>query len=85
MGREDPTSGVFPDIDLAPHGGVEGGVSRRHFKIAYTGGQYVVEDLNSTNYTMINRQRVQPGQPVALHDGDEVRAGRVRLTFKVRA
>jgi predicted amidophosphoribosyltransferase len=84
VGREDPTSGVFPDVDLTPHGGMEGGVSRRHCKITLVGGQYVIEDLNSTNYTMVNRQRVQPGQAVALNDGDEVRAGRVRLIFKVR-
>jgi len=64
---------------------MEGGVSRRHFKITHVGGQYMIEDLNSTNYTMVNRQRVQPGQAVPLADGDEVRAGRVRLIFKVRA
>ncbi len=85
VGREDPTSGIFPDVDLAPHGGMEGGVSRRHFKITFAGGQYMIEDLNSTNYTIVNRQRVQPGQPMPLADGDQVRAGRVSLVFKVRA
>jgi len=85
VGREDPTSGVFPDIDLSPHGGMEGGVSRRHFKITFVGGRYVIEDLNSTNYTMLNRQRVQPGQATPLTDGDEIRAGRVRLVFRERA
>lgn len=83
VGREDPYSGVFPDIDLTPHGGEEGGVSRRHFKITLKGGQYMIEDLNSTNFTILNRQRLQPGVPVALADGDEIRAGRVRLLFKV--
>lgn len=83
VGREDPYSSVFPDIDLTPHGGEQGGVSRRHFKITLSGGQYLVEDLNSTNSTMLNRQRLQPGQPVALADGDEIRAGRVRLIFRL--
>jgi len=83
VGREDPYSGVFPDIDLTPHGGEEGGVSRRHFKITLTGGQYMVEDLNSTNFTILNRQRLQPGVPMVLADGDEIRAGRVRLVFRV--
>jgi hypothetical protein len=82
IGREDPYSSVFPDIDLTPHGGEQGGVSRRHFKITLSGGQYVIEDLNSTNATMLNRQRLQPGVPVALADGDEIRAGRVRLIFR---
>lgn len=83
IGREDPYSSVFPDIDLTPHGGEQGGVSRRHFKITLSGGRYLIEDLNSTNSTMLNRQRLQPGVPAALTDGDEIRAGRVRLIFRM--
>jgi predicted amidophosphoribosyltransferase len=83
VGREDPYSSVFPDIDLTPHGGEQGGVSRRHFKVTLSGGQYLIEDLNSTNSTMLNHQRLQPGVPVALADGDEIRAGRVRLIFRI--
>lgn len=83
VGREDPQSGVFPDVDLTPHGGAEGGVSRRHFKISFVAGQYVIEDLNSTNSTLLNRQRIEPGVLANLSDGDEIRAGRVRLIFKV--
>lgn len=83
VGREDPYSGVFPDVDLTPHGAEEGGVSRRHFKITFSGGQYLVEDLNSTNGTVLNRQRLQAGHPLALADGDEIRAGHIRLVFKV--
>lgn len=82
VGREDPYTGVYPDVDLSPHGGEEGGVSRRHFRIAQSGGRYTVEDLNSTNMTYVNRQQLQPGAPVALSDGDEIRAGRVRMTFR---
>jgi hypothetical protein len=83
VGREDPYSSVFPDIDLTPHGGEQGGVSRRHFKITLSGGRYRIEDLNSTNSTMLNRQRLQPGVPAALTDGDEIRAGRMRLIFRL--
>ncbi len=82
VGREDPVSGIFPDVDLSPHGGEEGGVSRRHLKIIVQGGQYSVEDLNSTNYTLVNKKRLDPGVQQPLADGDEVRAGRVRLVFK---
>lgn len=85
VGREDPYSGVFPDIDLTPHGGVEGGVSRRHFKVTFSGGKYLIEDLNSTNFTMVNRVRIQPGSAQPLADGDEIAAGRVKLLFKVGA
>jgi len=84
VGREDPYSGIFPDVDLTPHGGVDGGVSRRHLRIVATGGQYTIEDLNSTNFTLLNRKQVRPGVPVALANGDEITAGRVKLIFKVR-
>ncbi|MBU0705429.1 MAG: FHA domain-containing protein, partial [Chloroflexi bacterium] len=81
VGREDPVSGVFPEVDLTDHGGDEGGVSRRHARIFIQGAQILVEDLNSTNYTYINQQRLTPGQPHPLNDGDEVRFGRVKLNF----
>ena len=81
VGREDPVSGVFPEIDLTDHGGDEGGVSRRHARIFVEGGQIKVEDLNSTNYTHINQQRLTPGQPHPLNDGDVIRFGRVKLTY----
>jgi len=81
LGREDPVSNVFPDIDLTPHGGDEGGVSRRHARIFAQGNQLFVEDLNSTNYTYVNQQKLTPGQPHPLKDGDEIRLGKVRLTY----
>jgi len=81
IGREDPVSGVFPDIDLTDHGGDEGGVSRRHARIVIQGAQVLIEDLNSTNYTYVNRQRLVPGQPHPLKDGDEIRLGRLKLNF----
>ena len=85
VGREDPYTNVYPDIDLTPHGGEEGGVSRRHFRIQREGAVYTIEDLGSTNYTVVDRTRLEPGQPVTLTDGVEIRAGRVKLSFKVGA
>ncbi len=82
MGREDPVSGVFPEVDLTPHGGEEGGVSRRHAKLTVRGNQWLVEDLNSTNFTFVNNQKLNPGVPQPLNNGDQVRLGRVVLTFQ---
>ncbi len=81
VGRVDPVSGVFPEVDLTPHGGEEGGVSRRHLKITQGGDQYFVEDLNSTNGTWIGQSRVQPGARVPLNNGDQLRLGKVLLNF----
>lgn len=81
IGREDPVSNVFPEIDLTDHGADEAGVSRRHARIFIQGTQIFIEDLNSTNYTYVNQQRLTPGQPHPLNDGNEVRFGRMKLNF----
>ena len=48
-------------------------VSGRHAFISRQQGHYVIEDLNSTNGTFLNGQRVLGRQP--LSDGDEIRLG----------
>ncbi|MGC9520276.1 MAG: FHA domain-containing protein [Anaerolineae bacterium] len=83
IGREDPLSGIHPDIDLTDHCGDEGGVSRQHARIVIRGCQFIIEDLNSTNGTFVNRERVTFGQQRPLYDGDEIRLGRVIVTFCV--
>ncbi len=80
-GREDPVSNVFPEVNLDPYGGDEGGVSRRHAKFTLRGTQWTIEDMGSTNFTFVNKQRLQPHQPRPLNNGDEIRLGRVTLTF----
>jgi hypothetical protein len=81
VGRTDPPSGVFADIDLSPHKGEEGGVSRRHAIVRIAGNQVTIEDQNSTNFTYVNKQRLQPNVPQVLNDGDEIRMGRVVLHY----
>jgi pSer/pThr/pTyr-binding forkhead associated (FHA) protein len=82
IGREDAVSNIYPDVDLTPHGGDEGGVSRLHARIFVENGQYMIEDENSTNFTYLNRQRLAGKTPTPLHDNDELRLGRVLLRFK---
>jgi pSer/pThr/pTyr-binding forkhead associated (FHA) protein len=83
IGREDPVSGIFPEVDLTPHGGDEGGVSRRHAKIVVEAGVCYLIDLNSTNFTYLNKQRVTPEVRQQLRDGDEIRCGRVSFILKL--
>ncbi len=82
IGREDAVSNIYPDVDLTPHGGEEGGVSRLHARIFVENGQYMLEDENSTNFTFLNRQKLAGKSPAALHDDDEIKLGRVLLRFK---
>ena len=48
-------------------------VSRRHSRLTFQGGKYVVEDLGSTNGTFVNGQRL--GGPYVLKPGDVVSLG----------
>ena len=83
LGRLDATRGVFPDVDLTPDGGLEGGVSRRHARIQRQRTQFFIEDLGSANGTFLNGQRLTPYLPHPLHDGDELQIGRIRLQIGV--
>jgi len=82
IGRVDPASGSYPDVDLVPFGGEEGGVSRRHAQITHTDNRFYIEDLNSVNYTFVNKHKIAIGAAHLLEDGDEIRLGRVLLRFK---
>ena len=48
-------------------------VSATHARFSLQGPALVLEDLNSTNGTMVNGHLI--GQPVTLRDGDEVQIG----------
>lgn len=82
VGREDPSSGIFPDIDLTPHGGEDGGVSRRHARMLHIGDDYFVEDLQSTNFTKLDGQRLPAHVRERLEDGARLDFGRVAMIFR---
>ena len=83
IGRWDADNGVFPDVDLDAHD-TEAKVSRRHARIVYQGGRYLIEDLGSTNGTFVNRgRRLIPGNRQTLQDGDEIIVGKTFLRFHI--
>lgn len=53
-------------------------ISRRHANVVRAAGQFVVMDLNSTNGTFLNEQRVQMAE---LTDGDRIRIGNSVLKY----
>lgn len=81
IGRTDPISQIFPEIDLTAYGGDEGGVSRKHCKITIAGNQFFAEDLGSSNGSWIGATRLQPNTRTALNNGDQLRLGKVVLNF----
>lgn len=82
IGRADPVSKFFPDIDLTPHGALDHGVGRKHARLFVSAGRIMVEDLDSTNGTQLNGQKIAPRQPQAVHNGDTIIVGRLALRLQ---
>jgi len=70
IGR-DPRSQIWLDDES---------VSRRHARISVEQDVASIEDLDSTNGTLLNREPVD--SPAVLRDGDVVDVGSLRLTFR---
>nr|WP_300788383.1 FHA domain-containing protein [uncultured Acetatifactor sp.] len=57
-------------------------VSRMHARITNEEGDTYLEDLNSTNGTFQNGQRMRPYEKKKLAEGDEIRFGKVVFIFR---
>jgi hypothetical protein len=79
IGRLDPASDSFPEVDLTSDGGLKKGVSRRHAKITKRGNEVFIEDLGSMNGTFLNRKKLIPYLPQVLKHGDELQLGTLIL------
>jgi pSer/pThr/pTyr-binding forkhead associated (FHA) protein len=55
-------------------------VSTRHARLVPRGGEWVVEDLGSTNGTYVDRQRVTEATPVQV--GTRIRVGKTMLEIR---
>ena len=83
VGRTDPQSNIFPDIDLSRFD-PETKISRRHARIWREGDTFLLEDLGSVNGTVVNEAvRLGPRQPRPLANGDRLRLGETTLHFLI--
>jgi eukaryotic-like serine/threonine-protein kinase len=87
IGRRDPMSNIFPEVDLSKYD-PQTKISRRHARIWREGNTFLVEDLGSSNGTMLvpivhESFRLAPRQPHALTNGDKIRVGDTTLHFVV--
>jgi hypothetical protein len=71
IGREEGLDIVLQDPEA----------SRRHSRISWQGGMFVVEDLGSTNGTFVNG--VQITSPQVLNPGDSIGIGQTILVFQM--
>ena len=58
------------------------GVSKQHARIVKQDGQYVIEDLNSTNGTFVNNKRVARA---IINNNDEIQIGKHSLIVGLQA
>jgi len=68
--------GRAPTVDIVI---VDPYVSRRHAKIYFEDGKWWIEDLGSTNGTLLNNDYIPKGEKRELHDGDVITLGQTRL------
>lgn len=85
VGRRDPQSNIFPEIDLSKYD-PQTKISRRHARIWRDGENFLIEDLGSSNGTILiagyqDMVRLQPRQPHVLGSGDRLRLGDTTLHF----
>jgi hypothetical protein len=84
LGRSDPTQNIFPEVDLTPDLALEQAVSREHVSVFGRGEDVMVEDLGSTNGTLLNGIRLDPYMPETLKDGDQLQLGKLLIEVKLR-
>jgi serine/threonine-protein kinase len=87
LGRRDPMSNIFPEVDLSKYD-PQTKISRRHARIWREGGNYLLEDLGSSNGTILTRAsadsvRLVPKQPQVLNAGDRISVGDATLHFVI--
>ncbi len=84
VGRVDEISGIYPEVDMTPHGGEEAGVSRRHARLIHEGNAWFAVDLNSTNGTLVNGTELQPKTRAPLSDGDRLTLGELEVIVHIQ-
>ena len=78
IGRKtDETMGKM--VDLTPFRAFEMGISRQHVRIQRVGRGYQITDLESTNGSWLNGERLLPDQPVPLPNAAQLRLGKMRF------
>jgi len=87
VGRRDPMSNIFPEVDLSKYD-PQTKISRRHAKIWRDAGNFMIEDLGSSNGTILARTindsfRLIPNQPHILTAGDKLKIGDATLHFVI--
>lgn len=87
LGRRDPISDIFPEVDLSKFD-PQTKISRKHARIWRDGNKFMLEDLNSSNGTLLTSPRsdsvrLSPHESHVLTNGDKIQMGDTILHFLV--
>jgi hypothetical protein len=83
VGRFDPVTGTRPEVDLTLLD-LKRSVSRRHaLLVADDNGFLLSEEVGALNGTLVNGERLSSGEPVRVHEGDELSFGGVTLVLRL--
>lgn len=82
IGRFDESQATQPNIDLAPLGGYEAGVSRAHARIQVS-KEVRITDLGSINGTRINDVKIVPHKSYVLSHGDILTFGKLKMRIDI--
>lgn len=87
VGRRDPQTNIFPEVDLSKFD-PQTKISRRHARIWKEGEHFLVEDLGSSNGTVVvsslnEAYKLTPHQPQVLVHGSKLVVGDTTLHFMV--
>ena len=81
LGRSSTEPLTQPRIDLRPYGAFEKGVSRAHALLRRMGKDLTIEDLDSSNGTWLNGERLPGYKRLPIKSGDNIMLA--RLSFQI--
>jgi pSer/pThr/pTyr-binding forkhead associated (FHA) protein len=87
VGRQDPSLGLFPDVDLhtVSQTVAQGKtIARRHAYLRNRQGTFTIEDLQSLYHTQLNGITLTPYQEYDLADGDLLHLGSIEVRFEIK-
>ena len=73
-----------PDIDLSPYEAYAQGVSRLHATLKLVNQRVWITDLDSSNGTRVNGQKISPNIDFPLNHGDLIVLGKLKMQFLIR-